>query len=489
MSQIINRIGHVARAGSKTAQSFLVFAVLGLIAWFGHAFHWDVSHAIAHYTQGEAHPTDAAKSASTVVAETAADSAPLLVDGDLPPIEFSSQEAAQNCGIGTEAAMERSFDDELSVNAEIGYDETVHAQIASRVSGTVWQVRRRLGDTVKRGEILAIIDSAEVGDAKLDLLQACVVHHLKAQHRDRLKQLVNTLAGKELMEAEASYQLAKSSRFNALQKLVNLGFSLNLADIDGLSEQDLGSKLQLLGIPEPDRVDGASYNLIPLVAPFDATITRCDLVQGEAVEVRGAVYELADTSSMWVYLHVRQDDAAKLKLGMPVEFGSANGKSIAQGTIHWIGSNLDKRTRTIKARANVSNPFAREDETLRVLQAGTYGTGRISLQERSGLAVPSDAMRWVWEIGQEVIFVAMDDGRRFEPVVVKKGITRQGWVEVEGPLQPGQRVVAQGSRMLAAELSNHLQGRLGDNASAVRRFGHANNIHDDAPKSADAQAN
>jgi cobalt-zinc-cadmium efflux system membrane fusion protein len=487
MSNIWDGIKNFVKASFHAMQSFFVFAALGVIAWFGHTFHWDVGHAIAHYSHKGSH-TEKKSPETATTAESVTDSAPLRVDGDLPPVEFSSKEAARNCGIGTDAVVERAFDDQLSVNAEIGYDETVHAQIASRVSGTVWQVRHRLGDAVKAGEVLAIIDSAEVGDAKLELLQDCVVYHLKAQHRDRLKQLANTLAGKELMEAEAAYQLAKSTRFNALQKLINLGFSINLADVDQLSEQELASKLQFLGIPEADRIEGASYNLIPLIAPFDATITRCDLVHGEAVQMHSAIYELADTGSMWVYLHVRQDDAAKLKHGMRVEFEPSDGRNVVEGTIRWIGSNLDKRTRTIKARIDVANPFAQEGGSLRVLQAGMYGTARISLNQRSGLAVPADAMRWVWEIGQEVVFVANEDEQHFEPVVVKKGITRQGWVEVTGQVHAGQRVVSQGSRVLAAELSNYLEGRLGDNASAVRRFGHANNIHDDAPKPADQQA-
>lgn len=345
MSSTMRGMKSVAEAGLGTARTFLILVGLGGAAWFGHAFYWDEGYASAGSSQGEC-DQDKRGTASALAAE-----------------------------IGSEPKLH----DLLSVSADVGYDETVHAQIASRVAGTVWQVRHRLGETVKRGDVLAIVDSAEVGDAKLDLLQASVAFQLKSERRDRLKHLTDILAGKELIEAEAAYRLAKSARFSAYQRLVNLGFSLSLMEIDGLSEQQLANRLQCLGMPEGDGFEGASYNLIPLIAPFNGTITRCDLVQGESVETRGEVYELADMGSMSVYLHVHQDDVARLKHGMRVEFQSGDGRNVVAGPICWIDSNLDPATCTITARVDVSNPLAQADQSQRLLRAGMNGTAWVSL--------------------------------------------------------------------------------------------------------------
>jgi multidrug resistance efflux pump len=459
----------------------IVFGTLGLIAWGGHTFHWDLAHA----SEAILHPGEKDKSVSATLEPAPASElrAVLHITDDMPSFAFTSKESALNCGIQIDTVVERTLDEQLATNAEVAYDQTHLAQLASRVSGTVVHVERRLGDEVKRGELLALVDSTEVGDAKLSLMQACITLHLKGQHRDRLLNSQDVIPGKERIEADANYRLAKTARFNALQKLVNMGFQIELKDVEGLNEKQLEERLQLLGIPEEQNVESKSFNLIPLVAPFDGTIIRCEVVRGEAVHPLEAIYELADTSRMWVLLNARQDDAAKLHIGMPITFESGASSQSVQGNICWISSQLDPKTRMIQARAEVQNPTVQPSDSssdkTRALRAGIFGTANISLVQQSGVAIPNSAMHWIWEIGQEVVFVANEDECNFTPVVVKKGVTHDGYVEIEDGLKAGKKIVSNGSRILAAELSDHLQEHLGDNAAAVRDFHHSDNIYDD----------
>lgn len=456
----------------------IVFGTLGLIAWGGHTFHWDLAHAseaILHTKHTE----------EPIAAASVVDEVPtvLQITDDMPSLSFSSKETAYNCGILIDTVRERTLDEQLATNAEVAYDQAHLAQLASRVSGTVVHVERLLGDEVKRGELLALVDSTQVGDAKLSLMQACITLHLKTQHRDRLANTQDVVPLKERIESEANYRLAKTERFNALQKLVNMGFNLDIKDVEGLNEKQLEEKLQFLGIPSAHHLETKSYNLMPVVAPFDGTIIRCEVVRGEAVHPLDAIYELADTSRMWVLLSARQDDAAKLHLGMPITFESGSSSKSVHGKITWISSELDPKTRMIQARADVENPKIQVDDasdrTVRTLRAGIFGTADISLVQQSGIAIPTSAMHWIWEIGQEVVFVASDDEAKFTPVVVKKGVTHDGYVEIEGGLIAGAKIVSSGSRILAAELSEHLQEHLGDNSAAVRDFAHSDNIYDD----------
>ncbi|MEV9116389.1 hypothetical protein AB0090_26880, partial [Klebsiella pneumoniae] len=94
-----------------------------------------------------------------------------------------------------------------------------------------------------------IIDSAEVGEAKAALLEACVMFRFKQQHVERLSPIREAIAGRQLLEAEASLEMARAQRINALQKVINLGFRLTLPEIETLPATELSSKLHLLGLP------------------------------------------------------------------------------------------------------------------------------------------------------------------------------------------------------------------------------------------------
>jgi cobalt-zinc-cadmium efflux system membrane fusion protein len=105
------------------------------------------------------------------------------------------------------------------------------------------------------------------------------------------------------------------------------------------------------------------------------------------------------------------------------------------------------------------------------LQVNAFGTAHILVNSNpASVVVPNDALHWQWEIGREVVFLPSGDGRRFVPRVVRKGVVRDGYVQIIDGVNPGDQVVTAGSRILSSELSKLLEKRLGDNAEAVRDF-------------------
>jgi cobalt-zinc-cadmium efflux system membrane fusion protein len=219
-----------------------------------------------------------------------------------------------------------------------------------------------------------------------------------------------------------------------------------------------------------------SANLIPLVAPFDGVVTRCDVVRGETVEPSKPQYTLADVSRMWINFDIRQEDAARLRLGADVVFNTEDESPAVASRLTWIGTEIDPRTRTIQARAEVENPLVEESAPdgsgRRRLQANAYGTAYITVHSRPNtVVVYSSAVHWLWELGCYVVFAPADDGRRFEPRVVRPGLVRDGYTEIKAGLEAGERVVTAGNRILLSELSQRLQENLGDNAEGVRDFG------------------
>jgi len=459
---------------AEWAPNLFVLAMLGSIGWWGHRHHWSWPEltrekAEVAQTTGKATSARGAPQATSAV-EDGASLKPL------PAIEFSSVKATRDCGILTTVAHQRSMSEIVQASGVVGYDQTRIAQLSVRVPGVVWRAEKHLGDLVEVGDILVVVDSAEVGTAKASLLEAAVGYRLKMQTRQRLQSVPNAVSERNLREAEAAEDVAKAQRFNALQRLLNLGFTLSVDEIDGLTSDAIAERLHGLGLPESLQRDTPSANLIPLFAPFAGVITQCEVVRGEVVDPLKPQYTIADTRRMWINLDIRHEDCAKVRLGTTVLFQSDGGVAPVSGTLSWIGTEINPRTRTVQARAEVNNPLldeaTSEHSPRRVLHANAFGVAEILVSANpETVVVPNDALNWQWELSRDIVFVPSEDGRQFEPRIVRKGLVQAEWVQVLEGLSAGERVVTDGSRILLSELSETLQKRWGENDTAVREFG------------------
>ncbi|MBL9122403.1 MAG: efflux RND transporter periplasmic adaptor subunit, partial [Planctomycetaceae bacterium] len=104
-------------------------------------------------------------------------------------IQFASQAAMEKAGVDIAIAVRRPVIEAVPANGEVVYDQTHSAHLASRVSGTAWRVERQVGDRVRKGDVLALIDAAEVGRAKSELLQAISQLRLREANLARLSPL------------------------------------------------------------------------------------------------------------------------------------------------------------------------------------------------------------------------------------------------------------------------------------------------------------
>jgi cobalt-zinc-cadmium efflux system membrane fusion protein len=466
-----------------------ILSVLAVIGWWGHAYHWSFGHANAHEA-GDVEVTSTSHAAATSEAQSdvvndelasaatagkAAATRPVVDLEQLPLVEFKSAEAAKRCGVEIAHAREQSMDEFAVTYGNVDYDQTRVAQLSVRVPGVVWRVEKRVGDVVRRDEVLAIIDSTEVGQAKASLLEATVLLNLKTTIFTRLEAVKNAIPGREFEQAHADRELAQAQQQNAFQRLVNLGFAINEADLENATLDSLTRKLQSLGLPESVQSETESTNLIPLLAPFDGIVTQCHIVRGETVEPQMPQYVVADTKKMWIELDVRQEDVERLRIGNRLDFTCETGAAPVSGTLTWIGTEIDTRTHTVHARGEVQNPEAAQTGlSQRRLRAGTFGSAKILVEPRPAVvAIPNSALHWQWELEQEVVFIPSEDGRTFTPRAVTKGEVQDGWVHILSGLAPHERVVSSGSRVLASELSRNIQKEVGENSGAIRLFNQA----------------
>jgi cobalt-zinc-cadmium efflux system membrane fusion protein len=455
----------VAIAGSW-ALSLVTLASLTAIGWFGHATHWsfglgghDSHHPAPH---GEAAAGPAAAGGDVVAAEAAAGAdvaaAEAAAGGGSPgaTVTFPSREAMDRTGIELVPVEQRSMVDELVVNGVVAYDERRIAQLSTRVPGSVWRVEKHLGDHVRKGDVLLVIDSQDVGRLKADFLNALVVHESRREQLAILEEVKGAVMGRQLREAKAALREARNHLVNAEQALVNLGFDVSIGDFEPLDDDSRAARIRILGLPPSFSAglagDRFTSNLLPLYAPFDGIVVGREAVVGEVIEAAKPIFEVADVSKMLLVLNVSKEDADKVAIGQRVRFRPDGSTEEYVSTITWISTEVNEATRTLQVRAEVGD----EDDTAVAaaggLRANTFGSGRIEVERRgTAVVVPKQSVQW--DGSRWVVFVPTGDAT-FAARPVRPGLQDGEFVEIiaAGDDAPPTRVVAAGSHVLKSQI-------------------------------------
>lgn len=373
-------------------------------------------------------------------------------------IQFANAEVTTRLGIEVAPAVLGSVSEFVTAPGEITFDPTRVARLSPKAPGTVWWVGKQVGDKVRRGDVLALLDSAEVGKAKADFLQAIVHLELKRQTLANIGQSPGAIAGKQLQEAEAALEEANIRLLQAEQLLANLGMPIRASSFDGLSPADVSAKIQFLGLPDTiiSQLKGRtnSTNIVGVFAPFDGEIVARSATSGELADPGRPLFTLADASHMWLTLKVRLEDANRIQPGMRVRFTHASHDGGDEGTVAWVSPAADEKSRTVKVRVEMPNPSG-------VHHANTFGSAQVVLRhEPKALVVPSDAVHWEGDCN--VVFVRdknfeKPDGLKvFHVRKVRPGaqdVAAAGPItEIAAGLLPGEYVATTNSGILRTEL-------------------------------------
>jgi len=360
-------------------------------------------------------------------------------------VQFASAESVKKAGVQLGSVVERPMEQTISANAETQYDQTCYAEVAARVPGVVWRVDKQLGQAVQKGDVLALVDAAEVGRVKAELLTASAQRALRSQTVQRTSELltdkISTPA--ELQEAQAALREAEIRLFNAQQALINLGLTVP-AGADAIPDE---RELLLLGLPDQVRssLDAGvpSANLVPLVAPMDGTVIQRDAVAGKVIEVSKPVFVIADTRRLWLIIDIPQSQAGRIMAGQAIRFRPEQADGAFLGTITWISTAVDDQTRTVKARAELDNSDGK-------LLASTFGRAQITIRESpTAIAVPNTAIQW--EGCCHIVFVRLTDDI-FQTRKVQLGGRDSHYTEVMAGLLAGEVVATAGSHVLKSEI-------------------------------------
>lgn len=348
-----------------------------------------------------------------------------LCNTDEAVVHLADGETARRAGLTHANVQRTSLARELICNAEVEYDGNRYAQLASRVAGVVREVRVDLGQNVAAGQPLVVIDSPELASAKADCQQAAAVVALaeKTLAREQSLQSRGISTEREISEAETRLAEARIALTRAEQRLGALGLSA-----EQIAHVTAGAD------------SGAT---LTINAPFEGTIVSRSAVIGESVDTARSLFAVADTSRMWLMLDV-PDTGAPIAVGQTVEFlMERNNPEPLVGRITWISTEIDHKTRNLKARAEFENSRG-------LLRAHQFGRARVLLGESSGgLIVPRNAVQW--DGCCNVVFVKSGE-QEYKPRKVRLGIISGEQIEVLDGLREGETVVAQGSFLLKTEI-------------------------------------
>lgn len=426
----------------------------------GQAKDWCREHGVPESACTTCHPEIAVRSEAAVTPEVRAIREPTpkpdpsMCQTHAIRVQFASPEAVRKAGVTVRPVEKRPMTDTVRAPGEIDYDRTRLAQLAPRVTGTLWSMSVQVGDQVTRGQLLALVDSAEVGRAKAAMVEALARLDVSGRRLGRLQGSSGDLVMRATLEdAEGQAREARVQVFNAEQALANLGLPVSAERLQGMDDPVANEKLRFLGIPE-DRLrelggEVTTANLLPVLSPFDGVVISRDVVQGEVVDPQRPLLTIADVSRMWVTLSVPAEDQERVALEQRVSFRPDGADFVVTGKLSWIATRIEETTRTLQIRAVLDNAERR-------LRAGAFGVGRVAVRDApEAVVVPDAAIHW--EGCCNVVFVRLADDI-FQTRKVRLGARAGGFTEITVGVVAGEVVAAEGSHVLKSEL---LKSKLG----------------------------
>jgi cobalt-zinc-cadmium efflux system membrane fusion protein len=309
------------------------------------------------------------------------------------------------------------------------------AHVSVKLMATVGELRKKLGDPVAKDEVIAILESREVADAKSEYLATKLSSELNQDLYERDKILWEKRIAPE-QQYLRSRNLAATSRMRfdiARQKLLALG----------LLEKEIA------GLPdEPE----ALLRRQEVRSPMAGRVVERKVDLGTAVgrdNLETELFVIADLDRVWVDLAVSPADLPLVREGQGVVISVRAAKEKADGKIVFISPLLDKETRSARVVAEIANGEG-------VWRPGSFVTAAIAVDEQAArLVVPSSAVQSVGS--DKVVFVRTADGFEKRPVVIGRNDSRS--TEVVTGLQDGEIVAATNAFLLKAEM---LKGQLED---------------------------
>ncbi len=352
-------------------------------------------------------------------------------------IDLMSADQAKEAGITTDIIKTGNISRQIKLTGEVIFNQDRIVHLVPRISGVVDSVYNKLGDSVIKGDVLAIINSRELTDIKSEYLSASErIANAKINfEREESLWQKKIISERQFLESKQDYIETRIALQSAERKLHAIGFSeQTIADLPNQPHETL-----------------FQYHL---TAPSDGIIIEKHIVHGELVTTETPVFIVADTSSLWVDLQVYPRDLASVKTGQTVFVSALEGDLTAEGIISFLSPVINQETRTALARVELTDKN-------NIWRAGVFATAIVTLNQDNGsttLVVPKSSIQTIEN--KPSVFLVTSEG--YFPVTVETGQSNNTHIEILSGVTAGQKYVSNGSFELKAKMvTSTLDGHAG----------------------------
>jgi cobalt-zinc-cadmium efflux system membrane fusion protein len=307
------------------------------------------------------------------------------------------------------AAVAHVATSQLRATGTVSPDVARTVPVISIATGRIVQIGARLGDTVKKGQVLLRVQSADIAGAYSDY-----------------------------QKAVADEQLTRT-QFERAQLLYDKGaISLNdlqvAQDTDAKAKVDVktaAEKLRVLGSPNLDQPTG----IVDILAPVSGVITDQQVTNAAGVAGLGSPnpFTISDLSTVWILCDVYENDLANVHIGEKADIVlKAYPDKVFSGVISNIGPVLDPNIRTAKVRIEVSNPG--------LMRPGMFVTATFhGMKQETRAALPATAILHLHD--RDWVYVPEKDKQFRRVSVIAGDMLPDSMQEIVSGVAPGQQVV------------------------------------------------
>ena len=307
-------------------------------------------------------------------------------------------------------ATEHVATPQLKVTGTVNPDISRAVPVISIAAGRVVEIDARLGDTVKKGQLLLKVQSADISGAFSDYRKAVADEQLVRTQLERAKLLYDkgAISLNDLQVAQDTEDKAK-------------------VDVETTAE-----KLRVLGNPTLDRPTG----ILEIRAPISGVITDQQVTNAAGVAGLGSPnpFTISDLDYIWVLCDVYENDLGNVRLGEKADIRlNAYPDQVFSGTIGNIGPVLDPNIRAAKVRIEMRNPG--------LMRPGMFVTATFhGRKKETRAAVPATAILHLHD--RDWVYVPMKNGQFRRTEVVGGDMLPDNMQEVVSGITPGQQVIA-----------------------------------------------
>ncbi len=301
----------------------------------------------------------------------------------------------------------------VALPAVVEADPARTVNIVPPLTGRLTELKVRLGDTVRQGQVLALISSPDLAQALADADKAHDARDLAARTLQRVRGVnqAGANAGKDLEQAQSNYAQAAAEAARA------------------------DARLKALGVDGAAKAQG-----LTLTAPVSGTVTALNSGAGSFLnDPTAPLMTIANLEQVWVAANVPENLAGQVSQGQAVDVTLASDpEHTLHGAIAFVSAVLDPDTHRLKARISFANRDGR-------LKPNMYASVSVALPQAAGLRVPASAL--LMNNDSTTVFVEVAPWT-FARRVVQTGMEDGEMVGILSGLRAGERVVVRGGVLL-----------------------------------------